>query len=475
MKTQLVVFALAYVGLILAVSLGFRRRLKNAEDYFLAGRDLPASLVYATLCAAWIGATSMLVSTDEAYARGVSALWVIGLPAVLTVALMALFLAGPLRRLRVISLPELMETRYSRLVRDLAAVLIVWYMALLAASQMVALGNFLKIFLGRSYLFSLAVGTLIVLAYSALGGLFTVVVTDCLHFLLLSGGIVGLFLSLVARTPFSKVVRSASELNKSGYFNFFLDWKRNALIVVSFVLAWTISPIAWQRVHAARDIRGARRGLWLAAGTFAVVYGMIVAIGILSLPHFGGKTLSSPLMAEFIVSRAGGFLAGVLFMAVLAAILSTMDTAINTGALSLAHDILGRIFPPSSGRRAVTLGRVATALVGALAFLVATKFVSILKTIGLASEVMAEGLFVPGIAMVFLKKKLPTAGLLSLILGGGFALAGFVSQSGLIAIGLPAWPYSVPPGVGLSLVGFLAGWLIDRRRQSSRAPVLPKK
>jgi len=475
MKTQFVVFALAYIGLILAVSLGFRRRLKNVEDYFLAGRDLPASLVYATLCAAWIGATSMLVSTDEAYARGVSAFWVIGLPAVLTVVLMALFLAGPLRRLRVISLPELMEIRYSRLVRDLAAALIVWYMALLAASQMVALGNFLKLFLGRSYLFSLAAGTLIVLAYSALGGLFTVVVTDCLHFLLLSGGIIGLFLSLAARTPFSKIARSASALGKPGYFNFFLDWKRNALIVFSFVLAWTISPIAWQRVHAARDIRQARRGLWLAAGTFAVVYGMIVAIGILSLPLFGGRTLSNPLIVDFIVSQAGGFLAGVLFVAVLAAILSTMDTAINTGALSLAHDVLERIHPSSTGRRAVALGRVATLLVGALAFLVAMKFTSILKTIGLASEVMAEGLFVPGIAMVFLKKKLPTAGLLSLLLGGGFALAGFLSQSGLIALGLPAWPYSVPLGVGLSLVGFLAGWLIDRRRRSSRVPIPPQE
>jgi SSS family solute:Na+ symporter len=193
---------------------------------------------------------------------------------------------------------------------------------------------------------------------------------------------------------------------------------------------------------------------------------MIVLIGMLSLPLFGGRTLASPLMAEFIVTQAGGFLAGVLFVAVLAAILSTMDTAINTGALSLAHDVLERIVPPSGGRRAVTLGRIATGLVGSLAFLVATQFTSILKTIGLASEVMAEGLFVPGVAMVFLKRRLPTAGLLSLAGGGGFALAGFLSQSGLIDLGLPVWPYSVPPGVGLSLAGFLAGWLIDSRRSS---------
>lgn len=463
MKLQLVLFALAYVGLILAVSLGFRRKLQNAEDYFLAGRNLSSFLVYATLCAAWIGATSMLVSTDEAYSRGVSAFWVIGLPAILTVVFMALVLAGPLRRLRVVSLPELMELRYGRLVRDLAAVLIIWYMALLAASQMVALGNFLKIFLGRPYLVSLALGALIVIVYSTLGGLFTVVVTDCLHFLLLAGGIIGLFISLVSRTSPSELARTADSLGKVGYFDFFLDWKRNALVVLSFFLAWTISPIAWQRIHAARDIKRARRGLWLAAGTFAVIYGLIVLSGMLALPRFGGRTLANPLIAEIISSGAGSFLAGILFVAVLAAILSTMDTAVNTGALSLAHDVLERLFPPKTGRRAVTLGRISTVIVGALAFLVATKFTSILKTIGLASEVMAEGLFVPGMAMVFLKKKLPTAGLLSLALGGGFALAGFLHQSGLISLGLPIWPYSVPLGVGLSAAGFIIGWLFDRR------------
>jgi len=47
---------------------------------------------------------------------------------------------------------------------------------------------------------------------------------------------------------------------------------------------------------------------------------------------------------------------------------------------------------------------------------------SILKTLGLASEIMAEGFFIPGVAMFFLHKKRPAAGFLSLFLGGGYAL-----------------------------------------------------
>jgi SSS family solute:Na+ symporter len=162
----------------------------------------------------------------------------------------------------------------------------------------------------------------------------------------------------------------------------------------------------------------------------------------------------------------GPWLAGFLFVAVIAAILSTMDTAINTGALTLTRDVFYRLLGPgrAAGPSAVRAGRAATFMVAIAAFLVATRFQSILKTLGLSSEVMAEGLFVPGMAMLCLRRKSPLAGGLSLIMGGGFALAGFFSALGLAPLGLPAWPFSVPYGVGLSLTGFIVGYLLDSLR-----------
>jgi len=110
----------------------------------------------------------------------------------------------------------------------------------------------------------------------------------------------------------------------------------------------------------------------------------------------------------------------------------------------------------------VLVSRLSTLFMGAMAFLVATKFQSILKTLGLASEIMAEGLFIPGMAMLFLRKKLPAAGFLSLTLGGGFSLIGFLSELRVLPFHLPSWPYSVPYGVGLSLMGFLAGFVVEK-------------
>ena len=155
-------------------------------------------------------------------------------------------------------------------------------------------------------------------------------------------------------------------------------------------------------------------------------------------------------------------------MAIVAAVMSTMDTAINTGALSLTRDVYQQIFSSSKGKRIVLVSRLSTLLVGGLAFIVATRFQSILKTLGLASEIMAEGLFIPGIAMIFLKKKLPMAGFLSLLLGGGYSLVRFLCEVKLLPLSWPSWPYSIPYGLGLSLAGFAAGVIIEKYRRKEK-------
>jgi SSS family solute:Na+ symporter len=71
------------------------------------------------------------------------------------------------------------------------------------------------------------------------------------------------------------------------------------------------------------------------------------------------------------------------------------------------------------------------------------------------------GLFIPGMYALFFKKKRPLAALLSLVLGGGFSIIVFVNAYGL-ALPLPQWPYSLPYGLSLSLLGFITGYLLDK-------------
>ena len=467
MKPEFLVFFLAYVVLVLWVGLAARRRMKGLEDFFLASRSLPGIFVALSLTAGWFGATSILVSTDEAMRSGVNAAWLVGLPAVATV-LILLALVKPLRRLTILTLPDLAELRYGRGVRHLVSVLLVWYMALLAASQMVALGNFLRAFLGWPYFSCITLGTAVVLIYSLAGGLRSVVATDIIQCALLAAGMIAVAVFLGAHNSPTASVRAATRAGVSGYLDPFRNFGENGLIFLSFVLAWTISPIALQRIQAARSDGAARRGLSVTAVSLTGLYALVVLVGILSFPLYGGRVLSAPLISTLISERLGPILGGLLFAAVLAAVLSTLDTALNAGALALARDVWGQIRPPRGSEHGARRGRISTVVMTVLALAVASRFQSILKTIGLASEIMAEGFFIPGMAMILSPRRRPLAGWLGFGLGGGFAVLSFLSASGLVSLPLPVWPRSVPYGLALGAAGFAAGALIERKKRVTK-------
>jgi SSS family solute:Na+ symporter len=450
MRFELLLSFAAYLVLLLAAGLLFPKRAGGLESFFLASRRLGAPRITFSLCAAWIGAASLLVSTDEACREGLSAYWIIGVPAVATL-LLFLPLAGAIRNLGGATISDVMEARYGRAARPLTTFLIVWYMVVLAASQMVAAGDFLKVFLGTSYTVSLALAAAAVLAYLAAGGFPSLIRTHTLQFFLLMAGILALTVSLGLRSSWKDVVSLAARQGRDGYLNVLAHADRNPLIALSFVLAWVISPIAWQRIQAARTTGSARRGVAGAALMLGFFYAGIVTAGLFFLPLFPEGKATGPIVSEYIAFKAGPVLGGLIFITVLAAILSTMAAAVNTGAFSLSRDLLRY----GAGRGDGTPG----------AFLVATRFEDILTTLGLASKIMAEGLFLPGLAAVLMRKRAPLAGLLSLVGGGGYALVCFFAEARILPLAVPSWPHSLIPGLALSAGGFVLGLAVMRLKE----------
>lgn len=312
-------------------------------------------------------------------------------------------------------------------------------MILLAASQFVAWGKFIGGFLDKSYSITILIGVLIVILYSYLGGYLSVVFTDGIQFLLLTAALVFLFFHL---KPISPHLAPAD-------FSMVKDIKTNLLITLSFTMAWIISPIIWQRIASAGSEKKSRGGLILAAGTVALLYVLTINISI-GLRQYGGLDFSA--VVSMFLSPGGKIL---VFIGIAAAIMSTADTAINVAALTLATDLV-----KARRKRIIHWSRLSTLISGLLAAAIALSFHSIIQVLGLASQIMAQGFFIPGMAALFFKGRKQKAGTLSMLLGGGFAIMAFVNAYGL-NLPIPAWPHSLPMGMAMSLTGFLVGMIWD--------------
>jgi SSS family solute:Na+ symporter len=440
-----VIGLLIYFLVLVILGIFLSRKNLDFDSYFYGRRKLGSFLIFFTVTASWFGAASTIATVEAAQKTGFQAVWLLGVPTVATIIIFIL-LNKKIRETRFVSLPVLLEKYYGKIVSAFASFLIFIYMVLLAASQFVAWGKFIGSFLGQNYEITVITGAVAVILYSYLGGYISIVLTDGLQFLLLS-------LSLIYLMIFFK---NTAPLFKPSDFDFFSNSEYHLLMTASFTLAWVISPIIWQRVASAKSAKASKWGLLMSIAAFSILYFWVIRVGIY-LRSMPGTTSGD--IFGFVVENwlpAGGSL--LVFLGIASAIMSTGDTAINIAALTLVKDV----FQIKRKNKVVFYAKIATFISGILASVVALRFDSIIKTLGLASEIMAEGLFIPGMYLLFFKKKRPLAALLSLVLGGGFSILVFVNAYGL-SLPLPQWPYSLPYGLALSLSGFIIGYILDKK------------
>jgi len=437
-----------YFAVLVGVGIFLSRKNPDFDAYFYGQRKLGSFLIFFTVTASWFGAASTIATVNAAYKTGFNAVWLLGVPTFTTI-IVFIIINKKIRDTHFVSLPVLLGEYYGKPVSAFASFLIFFYMVVLAASQLVAWGKFVGSFIGQNYEITVITGAVVVILYSYLGGYLSIVVTDGVQFLLLT-------LSLGYLVIFFKGTGSGFQ---PGDFDFFSNSSHNLLTTLSFTLAWVISPIIWQRIASARTARASKRGLIMSVCAFVVLYVFVILVGI-SLRGFPGSGDIFGAVIRDWLPMGGSML---VFLGISAAIMSTADTAVNVGALTLVKDV----FQIKHNGRVVFYAKAATFISGVLAVLIALRFDSIIKTLGLASKIMAEGLFIPGMYMLFFKKKKPLAALLSLLSGGGFSIVVFVNAYGL-NLPLPQWPYSLPYGLGLSLLGFITGYLIDYRKKEKK-------
>ncbi len=264
-----------YIAGCVAAGLYVKKFVANMGDYVVAGRSLNSFLSIATMLGSEIGLVTVMYAAQKGFTGGFGSFYIglLGGLLCLMVGLTGLFVV-PLRRMGVMTIPEFYERRFSRGVRIFGGLI-------LAITGILNMGMFLRT--GALFLTSLTGLTdplivkivmtillLLVLAYTVLGGMLSVVVTDYIQFVVLAMGMVSACLYALTHIGWSSLVDTVQAVHGNPGFDPIakVGWSeiaQNALIVG--IVSTAVWPTAVMRACSARDATVVRRlYVWSSIG-----------------------------------------------------------------------------------------------------------------------------------------------------------------------------------------------------------------
>jgi len=409
---------LSLIGLVLyfAVLLfvvTIEKKNTNVLDYFFAGRKLPFWALSITFIASWWGAGSAISTVDLAFYDGIGAFWYYGMPVLLSAFLMIIF-SKAVRRVGFLTQSEIMKERYSPLVANLTSIFILMFMVFSIASQMVGIGTFFGTYLDINYEFSILIGTSIVLIYSMFGGFRGVVLTDTIQFILLVISAVIIFgIAMHNAGSFQNIFEVAKSKGSADFGNILSGAQKYFPYIITFGCSWMIQANVWQRISATKNGNDAKKMTVLSFFAYIPLYLIVVLTGMASITMFDTMP-EGGIVSAIVINYMPPVVGALVFVGISAAIMSTMDSLINTGAMTIVLDLDKK---DRTDEDKLKISKLATLFVTVLGLIIALKIRSILDVSFIASDIITTGVFVP-LILGFIWKKGNTSGAISSMVWG---------------------------------------------------------
>lgn len=244
--------------LYLVALIGFgvwgQKKAKNAEDFRVAGRRLGPILYTGTMSAVVLGGAATVGGVGLGYKFGISGMWLVVAIAVGVIVLSLLF-APIITRLKIYTVSQMMSLRYGT--RSVSSIVMLAYTIMLTVTSTAAYATVFTVLFDMNRTWAIVLGSVVVIAYSLLGGMWSITLTDMMQFIIMTAGMFFLLL------PFSLHYAGGwGGLNERLEAEFFQlgSMGMNSIITmfVIYTLGLLVGQDIWQRVFTARSPR------WLA-------------------------------------------------------------------------------------------------------------------------------------------------------------------------------------------------------------------
>ncbi len=419
---ELIIIIVYFIAMV-AVGLWSRRKAREADDFFVAGRKGSVLFITGSLVATIIGGSATVGMAGLGFTRGLTGAWWL-LVGSIGLVFLGIFLAKKVREFGLYTLPELVEKQYDRRVALATSVLIVIAWLGVIAGQIIAAGQIMSVLGIGSPILWMSLFTAVFVFYTLIGGQYADIRTDLIQAIVIFIGIFGGFvLLLIDLGGFSGLKNSLpperfefpTGTNFGGY-----DLTALLLLVG---LTYVVGPDMYSRLFSAKDGKVARTSVFLTAGlimpiTFAIT---IIGMGASALfPQISPEQAFPTLIKEVLPP----FMGGLVLAALLSAVMSSADSCLLSASTILSVDIVGKFRPSLKRERILLLARWGIVILGAGSLVLALTLKGVINALLFAYTIYTAGLIIP-ILVGFYKAKLkvtPLGALMAIIGGGSTAL-----------------------------------------------------
>lgn len=422
----------AYVTFIFVKGVMKSKSIHSTDDYLVAGRNVGWWLLFATMGATVIGGGYSIGATAKTYEYGL--LWVlISMGGYLHFIFSGMVVAPRFREANLYTVAGYFRHRFGERPRVVAMLLSLLFSVFIIAAQMAAFGSILATLMpgagegGFDVRWAILIGGFIVIVYSTAGGLLAVIHTDVYQFVILFLGF-AFTLAMCAPDLISSWGTVQATLPER-WFSF--DGGKGISFLVTtffaFLLGETFAPGYATRYCIGRDIKHTQRGIAgvgiVLALTFPIVLFFIALYGRLHFPDID----SQQALAMVVKNLHNPWIAGLIIAALLSAVMSSADSALNSCTAIFVKDVFEDQFKTKfkDDRETLKWARRLTMGVGVVATLVAFFWPDIIGLLLFTYHLWAPGIILPVVYGALTKEKSPAlnqAIFLTMILSVGVTL-----------------------------------------------------
>lgn len=339
-NTGAIIIVICYlVGMLVIGAIVGKLKIKNSEDYMVAGRRMGLFMVAFSLSANNIGGGSTTGLAGKAFgAWGMSAIWYVLAASIAMIPLA--FFAPKIRKTLAVTIPEVIGRRFGKSSSIFSAILNIIALFCLTSSQVAASGSVVSALTGIPMNVCLILAGIVIILYTTLGGMIADQISDLVQFIII-------FIGLAIATPF--VINGiggwqvlSAKLPAAQLSPTKIGWVVIIGYIFNYFCTFLSGPEMISRFESAKDEKTAFRASLLSGVLMAAmaIFPTLLGLAALAVKDSLPNVVASNAMMSVTSKFAPTFITGLVSAAIISATMSSADSNLLCMSTMAMNDII---------------------------------------------------------------------------------------------------------------------------------------